>query len=87
MSDRPIPRQLDPHNGFNQHRNTSRVFPVPKGAAGDAVKACQQLRARDPRLVRWLEEGHPNMTDDEHYERFGEPYGGAPTKRGKKRDD
>lgn len=44
---------------------------VANGAARFAIKACQDLRQRDPAFVRWLEDGHPNLTDDEHFRRFG----------------
>jgi hypothetical protein len=56
---------------FDEHRNTSRVWPVPPDARRDAVKALATL---DPALRRWIEDGHPNLTDAEHRARFGEPY-------------
>lgn len=68
-----IPKQT-PH--FDERRNTSRTFAVPPNALPDALRALAGLRARDPELVRWIEDGHPNLTDAEHVERFGEPYNG-----------
>jgi hypothetical protein len=45
---------------FDEHRNTSRVWPVPRDAHKDALRA--------------LAEGHPLLTESEHLRRFGEPY-------------
>lgn len=74
MSDKPIPRQLDPHNGFDLHRNSSRVFPVEKGAAADAVKTIRAYVKRHPKHAKWLLEKHPTMTEDEHWDRFAVVY-------------
>jgi hypothetical protein len=63
-----IPRQS---SVFDERRNTSRVWPVPPDALPTALKA---LRTLDPALRRWIEDGHPRLTDDEHRARFGEPY-------------
>ncbi len=65
-NDKPIPRQ-----GafiFDEHRNTSRVWPVPKGSAEIALRA---LRTIDPALREWIEDGHPTLTETEHMQRFG----------------
>lgn len=67
----PIPRQTSPHGRFNEHRNTSRVFQVPPDALPAAQKACSGI---DPALRRWIEDGHPTLTQDEHVARFGAPY-------------
>lgn len=56
---------------WDEHRNSSRVFPVPPDALPNAVRACKGI---DPALRRWIEDGHPVLTDGEHYARFGEPY-------------
>jgi hypothetical protein len=69
-----IPRQPDPHNGFDEHRNTSRVFPPPPGAVTDALKASKAYTKRYPKHARWLADGHPTMNEDEHWERFGTVY-------------
>lgn len=74
-----LPRQPDPHGGFDARRNTSRVFQPEPGAVGEAQRA---LRTIDPRLRKWIEEGHPTLTEDEHYRRFGETYKGTATKKG-----
>jgi len=69
-----IPRQLDPHAGFDEHRNTSRVFPPPPGAVADALKSLKAYTKRYPKHARWLLEGHPSLSEDEHWERFGCAY-------------
>jgi hypothetical protein len=66
-----IPRQS---SVFDERRNTSRVWPVPPDALPAALKA---LRTLDPALRRWIEDGHPRLTDDEHLARFGEAYRAA----------
>ena len=71
MSRPAIPRQPAPHGSFNDHRNTSRVWPVPPDALPAALKA---LRGLAPELRAWITAGHPTMTEAEHRERFGEDY-------------
>lgn len=68
-SDQPIPKQ----GGYvwDEHRNTSRVFPVPPDALPAALSA---LRAIPLELRLWIKDGHPTLTDAQHRERFGEPY-------------
>ena len=66
---------------FDEHRNSSRVFPVPPDALPNAMRALNALRADYPELVAWVEEGAPRLTAEEHYRRFGEDY--APRKRTK----
>jgi hypothetical protein len=39
--------------------------------------ALRALRGIDPALRQWIEDGYPTLTPAEHFERFGEPYGGA----------
>jgi len=73
-----VPRQLSPHGRFNEHRNTSRVFPVPPDALPKALAA---LRTVDPALRRWIEDGHPTLTQAEHVARFGAAYDGRARKR------
>jgi hypothetical protein len=50
------------------------VFAVPPDALPNALRA---LKAIDPALRRWIEDGHPTLTDDEHRARFGEPWKAA----------
>ena len=69
-----IPRQSV---GWDEHRNTSRVFLVPPDALPTALRAMQALRRDQPALVKWIEDGHPTLTDAEHLARFGEPYRGV----------
>jgi hypothetical protein len=66
-----IPKQS---SVWDERRNTSLVIPPPPGAAADALKAVRSYMRRYPRHARWIVDGHPNMTDDEHYARFGMPY-------------
>jgi len=60
--------------GFDERRNTSRVWPVPPNALPEALRSLRALRLSDPALVQWIEEGHPTLTEAEHLERFGAPY-------------
>ena len=76
MAEVSLPRQSAI---FDEHRNSSRVFPVPPDALPNAMRALAALRSDYPELVAWIEEGAPNLTAEEHYERFGEPF--APRKR------
>lgn len=63
---------------FDERRNTSRVWPVSPLALKDALAALAALRRNDPALVRWIEDGHPTLTETEHLTRFGEPYSRRP---------
>jgi hypothetical protein len=80
MSDRAIPRQS---SVWNDRRNTSRVFPVPPGAVEDAERALQRWQAENPAHARWILDGYPTLTDDEHVSRFGVPYEPAKRRRGR----
>jgi hypothetical protein len=73
-----LPRQ---HAGFDERRNSSRVWPVPPNALPDARRALDLFRRDYPELVTWIEEGAPRLTAAEHYARFGEDYGGGRGKR------
>lgn len=66
-----IPKQS---SVWDDKRNTSRVQPVPADAYPNAMRALIRLRATDPALVKWIEDGYPTLTDAEHVQRFGEPY-------------
>lgn len=59
---------------WDERRNSSRVFSVPLEALNEAVAALSHLRRTNPKLVAWLEDGHPTLTQDEHWLRFGESY-------------
>lgn len=59
---------------FDERRNTSRVIKAPPGAVDAALNAIRAYVRKSPKHVRWLLEGHPTMTHEEHYERFGQPY-------------
>jgi hypothetical protein len=60
--------------GFDERRNTSRVWPVSPNALPEALSALAALRRNDPALVCWIEDGHPRLTESEHRERFGCDY-------------
>ena len=70
----PLPRQS---SHFDEHRNTSRVWPVTEQDGENARRALASFRRSDPALVEWIEAGHPHLTEAEHVARFGEPYKGA----------
>ncbi len=74
-----IPRVSGPT--WDERRNTSRVFAVAPHAFKDATVSLAALRRDQPALVRWLEDGHPTLTHDEHVARFGEPYRGVKSRR------
>jgi hypothetical protein len=59
---------------WDRRRNTSQVHAVPPDALPRALSALRVLRATDPALVTWLQDGHPNLTEHEHRERFGCDY-------------
>jgi hypothetical protein len=69
-----LPRQT---SRFDEHRNTSRVWPVTEQDAENARRALAAFHRSNPALVKWLEDGHPRLTDDEHVARFGESYSGV----------
>lgn len=77
MSAKPIPRQS---TGWDEHRNTSRVFPVAKGAHRDALAALRTIPAA---LREWLTDGAPRLTEAEHLARFGEPYVATHSRKGR----
>ena len=58
------------HGGATPDVTPTRHSP----AVEAALEACADLRRRDPELVRWIEDGHPTLTDAEHVARFGKPY-------------
>lgn len=73
-----LPKQ---HTGYDEKRNTSRVWPVTPQDGENARRALAAFRRDYPELVRWLVDGHPRLTDAEHVERFGAPYSGVRTRR------
>ena len=76
--DKPIPKQT---SRWDEHRNTSQVFPVPPDALPNALRSLAALRRDQPALVQWLADGHQTLTEAEHLERFGEPYRGIGSRR------
>lgn len=73
-----IPKQA---SWWDHSRNTSAVFQPLPNALPDALRSLAALRRNDPALVRWIEDGHPTLTEEEHVERFGEPYQGHKRKK------
>jgi hypothetical protein len=59
---------------FDDRRNTSRQRMPEPGAAQRGLEAMARLRQHDPALVRWIEDGHPLLTEAEHRRRFGCDY-------------
>lgn len=67
----PIPKQT---SQWDERRNSSRVFPVSPDALDNARRALAAFHRNDPALYEWVTEGAPNLTHEQHVERFGEPY-------------
>jgi hypothetical protein len=59
---------------WDEHRNSSRVFPVPPNARPEAVAALAAFQRSQPALYAWIASGAPRLTEAEHVERFGAPY-------------
>jgi hypothetical protein len=60
---------------FDEHRNTSRVWPVDPRLHDEALRESARLRKRAPRFVKWLQAGAPAIrSDDEHRKWFGCAY-------------
>lgn len=59
---------------FDEHRNTSRVFPVPPDALPAFLAAAARWRAENPAMATWLADGHPHLTETDHLARFGESW-------------
>ena len=67
-----VPRQ--PGGTFDEHRNTSRVFPVAPGSGGAAVDAMRRWAAANAAHAQWIRDGYPTLTEAQHLAIFGEPY-------------
>jgi phage N-6-adenine-methyltransferase len=65
MTPKPAKPSIPAQGGYvwDEHRNTSRVWPVPPDALPTALRA---LKTLDPALRQWIEEGHPLLTEEEH---------------------
>jgi len=48
--------------------------PSNPGAVEAALRAIKAYLRQYPKHARWILEGHPNMTDQEHYDRFGKRF-------------
>ena len=42
-------------------------------AVAQALRAIKAYVRQYPKHARWIIEGHPGLTDQEHYDRFGKP--------------
>lgn len=81
---RAIPR--GPRVGFDERRNTSRVFAVPPGAVEEADRALRAWARANPRHAAWVAAGAPPInSQDDHIRRFGEPYDPASRRARRKR--
>lgn len=67
--------------GFDEHRNTSRVWPVTAQDGENARRALAAFKRDCPELHRWIIDGHPALTEAEHVARFGGQYNGVRRKR------
>ena len=59
---------------FDEHRNSSRVWPVPPTAVPEALEALARFKASRPDLYGWVASGAPLLTHGRHEALFGEPY-------------
>ena len=60
---------------FDEHRNSSRVFPVPPTALPDAMRALAAYRRDHPEMYAYIEAGSPPiLSQDDHIRWFGRPY-------------
>lgn len=59
---------------FDEHRNSSRVWPVPPTALPEAESALAAFKRSQPSLYEWVARGAPNLTEAQHVETFGESY-------------
>jgi hypothetical protein len=73
-----LPRQS---SLFDEHRNSSRVFPVTAQDAENARRALARFAQDDPLLYAWVAEGAPRLSEAEHLARFGEPYRGVKARK------
>lgn len=61
--------------GFDEHRNTSRVFGVDPQALDESARWSARFRKVYPRMTAWLAAGAPPIRSGaEHVEWFGVPY-------------
>lgn len=72
MTERAIPKQAAV---WDERRNSSQTLAASPTAQRELTENLRRLREQDPALVRWIEDGYPNLTDEEHYARFGHYYG------------
>ena len=59
---------------WDEHRNSSRVFPVPPDALPNALDALARFKASQPDLYAWVASGAPTLTHGQHVAMFGESY-------------
>jgi hypothetical protein len=60
---------------YDEHRNTSRVWPVPPDALPNLRRASARFQADYPCMAAWLAAGAPPVRSErEHVELFGVHY-------------
>jgi hypothetical protein len=72
-----LPKQ---HAAYDEHRNSSRVWPVTPQDGENARRTLAAFKRDYPELHAWIVEGAPTLTEAEHVARFGEPYNGVRSK-------
>lgn len=60
--------------GFDERRNTSRVFAPAPDALPKALGALRAYRHEYPKHAEWVLAGAPTLTEAEHLEQFGMVY-------------
>jgi hypothetical protein len=90
MADNPVSLPLGRKNVavFDEHRNSSRVWPVPPTALPEAEAALEAFKRSRPDLYEWVASGAPNLSHGQHLSLFGETFkavrakkSGAPRER------
>jgi hypothetical protein len=66
---------------FDEHRNSSRVWPVPPTALPEAEVALALFKRNQPDLYGWVASGAPLLTHGRHAALFGEPYKATLTRK------
>ena len=66
---------------FDEHRNSSRVWPVPPTALPEAEDALSSFKKSQPDLYEWIESGAPLLTHSRHEAIFGETFKGTRTRK------
>lgn len=62
---------------WDDHRNSSRVFPVSPQDVANAERALAAFKASQPDLYAWVARGAPTPTEAQHVAWFGGSYKAA----------